>query len=80
MNNTSYSRPNGSFQLTVTGHWSEQCKNDLLDLDLPIKLDYFEGRPHEAFKTMANKKTKEFALDKFRTMNPSLKVRSFILS
>ena len=56
------------WEFPTKGDWSEQCKDDLLDLDLPINLDYFEGRPQEAFKTMVNKKTKEYALDKFITM------------
>ena len=56
------------WDFSCRGDWTRQCKEDLQDFDIPDNLEYFEGKSQDAFKKMVTRKTKDYALEKFKNM------------
>ena len=67
------------WEFPTRGDWSEQCKQDLEDFNIPTSLSYFEGKSQNMMKTLVNKKRREYGLKKFLTMkSPHSKMDNLI--
>jgi hypothetical protein len=64
-NSTLYKFFKAQWDHPVGGDWVVQCKQDLEDFGLPEVLENFEGKSKESVKNLVNKKSMEYALEKF---------------
>ena len=49
----------------VKGDWTLDCKQDLVDLNFPDSLEFFEQQSKDSFNKKVKQKCKEFAAEKF---------------
>ena len=64
-NSTLYKFFKAQWDHPVGGDWVVQCKQDLEDFGLPEFFENFEGKSKESVKKLVNKKSMEYALEKF---------------